>query len=172
VLRSLKPTVVINGIPASQIQGELELAQAQVPFDEWRKKVATLPPQKQVRAVAGRLRLDNPARVDQEKIEGGGVVTSIRIVGSKVSDLRPVQALTGLKSLDCNATSVSDLSRLKGMPLTRLVCSMKVTDLSPLKEMSLQELSCDFKAERDADILRSIKTLKTINGQPAAEVLK
>jgi len=47
-----------------------------------------------------------------------------------------------------------------------------VSDLSPLKDMPLKELKCDFKPERDAKILRSIKTLETINGKPAKDVLK
>ena len=47
-----------------------------------------------------------------------------------------------------------------------------MSDLSPLKDMPLKELQCDFKPERDADILRSIKTLETINGKPAKEILK
>jgi hypothetical protein len=47
-----------------------------------------------------------------------------------------------------------------------------VTDLSPLKEMPLRDLRCDFKFERDAAILRSIKTLETINQKPAAQFWK
>ena len=47
-----------------------------------------------------------------------------------------------------------------------------MSDLSPLKGMPLKELGCDFKPERDAEILRSIKTLETINGKPAAEFWK
>jgi len=38
--------------------------------------------------------------------------------------------------------------------------------------MPLKELWCDFQPERDAEILRSIKTLETINGKPAAEFWK
>jgi len=38
--------------------------------------------------------------------------------------------------------------------------------------MPLKELFCDFKPERDADLLRSIKTLATINYQSAAEFWK
>ena len=38
--------------------------------------------------------------------------------------------------------------------------------------MPLKNLWCDFKPERDAAILRSIKTLEKINDKPAAEVLK
>jgi len=106
VLRSLKSLQLINGTSVTQIQEELDLANG--PLDEWLKKVATLPPQKQVRAVAGRLRLDNPARVELQKVEGG-VVTAIKISGTKVSDLTPVvRALPGLKSLDCGSTAVSD----------------------------------------------------------------
>ena len=48
----------------------------------------------------------------------------------------------------------------------------KVTDLSLLKEMPLNEVWCRFQATRDADILRSIKTLESINGKPAAEFWK
>jgi hypothetical protein len=38
--------------------------------------------------------------------------------------------------------------------------------------MPLELLECTFELSRDAKILRSIRTLKTINGKPAAEVLK
>jgi hypothetical protein len=48
----------------------------------------------------------------------------------------------------------------------------KVTDLSLLKGMPLKKLWCDFQPERDAEILRAIKTLEKINGKPASEFLK
>ena len=38
--------------------------------------------------------------------------------------------------------------------------------------MPLKDLRCDFKPERDAEILRSIKTLETINDKPAEEFWK
>jgi len=57
-----------------------------------------------------------------------------------------------LTTLHCNSTRVSDLSLLNGMPL--------------------KDLRCDFKPERDAGVLRSIKTLETINGKPAQEFWK
>jgi hypothetical protein len=38
--------------------------------------------------------------------------------------------------------------------------------------MPLQKLRCDFHPDRDVEILRSIKTLETINDKPAKEVLK
>jgi len=59
------------------------------------------------------------------------------------------------------------------MKLMTLACAAtQVSDLSPLKRMPLTKIECDFKAERDAAILRSIKTLETINGKPAAEFWK
>jgi hypothetical protein len=70
-------------------------------------------------------------------------------------------------------TNVSALAPLKGLKLTLLHCQgAGVTDLSPLVGMPLEELKCDFQPERDADILRSIKTLKNINGKPAEEFWK
>ncbi len=68
---------------------------------------------------------------------------------------------------------MADLTPLKEMPLTELLCSStKVADLSPLKGIPLKQLWCDFNPERDAELLRSIKTLVTLNGKPANEVLK
>ena len=66
-----------------------------------------------------------------------------------------------------------DLSPLNGMPLLTLDCRMtKVADLAPLKGIPLKELGCDFKAERDAEVLRTIKTLETINDKPAKQFWK
>jgi hypothetical protein len=47
-----------------------------------------------------------------------------------------------------------------------------VQDLSPLIDTALQDLRCDFDPERDAAILRKIKTLQTINNAPAADFWK
>jgi hypothetical protein len=78
-----------------------------------------------------------------------------------------------LKELRCNDTAVSSLAPLKGMKLTILWCSdTKVVDLSPLRDMPLKELWCDFKPNRDAALLRSIRTLEKINGKPAKEFWK
>lgn len=38
--------------------------------------------------------------------------------------------------------------------------------------MPLKELWCNFNPERDADILRAIKTLELINSKPAKEFWK
>ena len=123
----------------------------------------------------------------------GMPLTALFCNGVKVSDLSPLKGMP-LTVLACEATKVTDLSPLKGMPLTGLSCwgtpvsdlsplkDMKLTgldcrgtpvpDLSPLKGMPLTELKCDFKPERDADILRCVKTLEKINDKPAAQFWK
>ncbi len=120
-------------------------------------------------------------------------LTMLDCDGTKVSDLSPlknlkltelhsgntqVTELTPLKNmkltyLDIDGSPVADLSPLKGMKLETLYCAdTKVTDLTLLKSMPLKLLNCDFKAERDAAILRSIKTLEKINDKEAKEFLK
>jgi hypothetical protein len=60
------------------------------------------------------------------------------------------------------------------MPLTLLYCQGSgITDLSPLKGMtSLTDLKCDFVPDRDSKILRSIKSLRNINGMSTSEFWK
>jgi len=89
------------------------------------------------------------------------------ISGTRVTDLSPLAGMK-LQVLSVNDTVVTDLAPLEGMPLTTLWChNTRVTDLSPLKTMPLRELKCDFVIERDAPILRGMKTLARINDQPA-----
>ncbi|MFA6564686.1 MAG: SUMF1/EgtB/PvdO family nonheme iron enzyme [Verrucomicrobiia bacterium] len=91
---------------------------------------------------------------------------------TEVGDLSPLAGMP-LDTLSCQATRVHDLSPLKGMKLTGLVCDRtQVTDLSPLTAMPLKRLRCDFVPARDTAILRSVKTLETINNLPAAEFWK
>ena len=100
--------------------------------------------------------------------------------------------LPGTQVDDTGLDYFKDCKKLKGLDLshtlvthTGLACfknskdlmrlymgDTKVADLSPLKGMPLKELYCDFQPERDAAILRSIKTLENINGKPAAEFWK
>ncbi len=65
------------------------------------------------------------------------------------------------------------MSSRGGMKLISLVCTYtNIKDLSPLKGRPLKELFCAFQLERDGEIIRSLKTLETINGQPAAAFWK
>ena len=68
------------------------------------------------------------------------------------------------------STRVADLEPLQGMKLTSLWArGTPVTNLSSLAGMPLQILECDFNLDRDADVLRSLKSLKSINGKPAPQ---
>jgi len=67
---------------------------------------------------------------------------------------------------------VSDLSPLAGQPLEVLWCFAPNLDLSPIAKAPLQLIRLEFDRDRHGPILRAIPTLKTINDQPAAEVLK
>ena len=63
--------------------------------DAWLKQVAALPAEKQVEAVAAKLKELNPGFDGKvtHKIEGG-VVTELSFVTDKVTDISPVRALT------------------------------------------------------------------------------
>jgi hypothetical protein len=89
-----------------------------------------------------------------------------------VSDLSPLRGMA-LEALSVAHSRVTDLAPLRGMPLQLLWWGgTPVSDLSPLKGMPLKDVYCDFQRERDAEFLRSFKTLETINRKPAAEFWK
>ncbi len=91
---------------------------------------------------------------------------------SKTSDLSPLKGMR-LKRFLCQKTLVSDLSVLKGMSLTELLCGKcGVTDHSIVRDMPLSIIDLDFDPKRDTALLRGIKTLASINDQPAAEFWK
>ena len=94
------------------------------------------------------------------------------LYGTQVSDLSPLKGMP-LTELYCADTQVSDLSPVQGMPLTVLTCfGTGVSDVSLIKDMPLQRLAFNFKPERDTELIRSIKTLEEINGKPPAEFWK
>ena len=95
----------------------------------------------------------------------------LRITAQPVADLSPLKGMS-LKTLLINLTYVSDLSPLKGMAITELAFAGGVTDFALLKEMPLKTINLDFQPEQHTDLLRSIKTLETINFKPAAEFWK
>jgi hypothetical protein len=67
---------------------------------------------------------------------------------------------------------VTDFSPLSGMPLKVVrVRGIPGVRLAPLENCPLVELNCDIGGEEDIATLRRIKTLKKINGGPAAKVL-
>jgi Leucine-rich repeat (LRR) protein len=108
---------------------------------------------------------------DLKPLEGMPLVF-LNIQATGVTDLLPLKGLP-LTELYCHDSKVSDLSPLSDLPLETLYCSgTQVTDLSPLKGMPLKTLHCDFDAKRDADVVRSLKMLGSINNKPIAEFWK
>jgi Leucine-rich repeat (LRR) protein len=77
-----------------------------------------------------------------------GVVTGLAFLADHVTDISPVQVLTGLKVLQCQGSKaglgrLANLAPLGGMKLTELMCKYtQVSDLSPLKGMELITLWC------------------------------
>ncbi|MBM4155696.1 MAG: hypothetical protein FJ221_11815 [Lentisphaerae bacterium] len=102
-------------------------------------------------------------------------LTSLTLDGSPVTDLTPLRGMP-LKLLNIHGTLVPDLGPLAGMPLTSLYCgSTPVNDLSPLRNLPLRSLEVwpdQVAPPANAALLRSMKTLETINGLPAAEFWK
>jgi len=102
----------------------------------------------------------------------GMQLTALHISVTNITDLTPLKGMP-LKFLTCNSLQVADLAPLRGAPLAYLDVRWSwVRDFSPLKDSPLTGLMCDFVPERDAAILRSIKTLEKINDLPVTEFWK
>jgi serine/threonine protein kinase len=102
----------------------------------------------------------------------GMPLTEMSCENTPVSDLSPLRGKR-LQQLYLVNTPVSDLSVIRGMRLTVLrINGTTVPDLSLLKDLPLQDLTCDLKSSGDVAIVRSIKTLRTINDKPVAEFWK
>jgi hypothetical protein len=103
----------------------------------------------------------------------GTDLTTLWCGGTRVFSLAPLKRMRRLTNFNCDLVPATDLSPLKGLRLEFLsVNGVKTADLSVIKDMPLALLCCDFKPERDAALMRSIKTLKIINRKPAAEFWK
>jgi len=103
----------------------------------------------------------------------GMPLTAFACYATEVSDLTPLKGME-LTGVDLGETPVADLTPLKGMPVSFLSVHLTthLAELSALGGMPLKTLYCDVKPDRDIELLRSIKTLETINGKPAAEFWK
>ena len=118
-------------------------------YQKWMEQVVSLPPDKQVDAVARRLQELNPEFDGNvtRKIENFAV-TELEFSTDNVTDISPVRALTGLHKLSCRGSfykkgRLADLSPLSGLPLKVLTFDhTQVTDLSPVKGMLLTSMSC------------------------------
>ncbi len=99
-------------------------------------------------------------------------LTALNVADTPVSSIAVLEGIK-LDAFLCERSSVADLSPLIEMPLSALdVSNTPVVDLSPIKKLPLRWLHCDFRPERDANIVRSIMSLVTINGKPVDDFWK
>ena len=132
--------------------------------EQWIARVAKLEPEKQVEAVAAKLKEMNPG-IQIEKLSKGikeGQVVSFRMSTQKVRHIWPVRAFRKLESLHAGGYPgrghLKDLSPLIGMPITELSCgSNPVTDFSPLKNLPLHKLSITRCKLSDLTPLRNLE---------------
>ncbi len=140
LLKSL-PLNTVNRTPVAEFWKQL--AARRKAAEEFVESAAKLPVEKQIEAVRARL-----ATLEAEVV-GEMVTEATLLLSNRPHDLTPLMALGGLKKL--TMTGGADW-----------------LDLSPLKILPLEELTCpEPMARKNAPVLAGIKTLKTINGQPA-----
>ncbi|MEK0426986.1 MAG: Serine/threonine-protein kinase PknB [Planctomycetota bacterium] len=140
-----------------------------IQFDCSRTKVTDLTPLKEMALT--NLCFDFTPVEDISPLKG----MNIEIMGctcTSISTLDPLKEMN-LSELFCGGTKVTDLSPLAGMALVKFYCdSTDVKDLSPISKAPLRELSFNkLTPERDADLIRSIKTLEVLNQRPVHEFL-
>ncbi|MBI3856383.1 MAG: hypothetical protein HY293_11910, partial [Planctomycetes bacterium] len=178
-------------------KGRLRTSLSTPPDPAFINTVSRLPAPEQVRKVTDKLKDLNPLFNGevQHRIEGDRVV-EYEVSTQRITDVWPIRALLFLKKLDLEGegsvladiaglkglklqelglanTRVSDLSPLQGMPLQRLqISGTPVRDLAPLRGLPLQQLECERIGTTDFSALKAIRSLKTVNDQPAAEFLK
>lgn len=127
-------------------------------FAQWLQETKSKPAPEQLEAVSKKLmelnpgfdgKLYGPRAMAPPTVENG-VVTRLKLNGPTITDLSPLQALTGLIELTFGGPGAlkgkfTDLSSLRGLQLQTLVLSgmgNDITDLSPLAGMPLEFLGC------------------------------
>src|SRR5262249_40969389 len=132
--------------------------------DAWIKSVQAMPPDKQMEAVAAKLKELNPGfdgKLPHKSIENG-IVKELSLVPDALTDISPVGALRGLRELMCEASGpgkskLTDLSSLMGLPLESFNCgNTAVSDLSPLKAARLRSLHIGGSRVSDLAPLRGM----------------
>lgn len=98
-------------------------------------------------------------------------LTRLSINQLNVPDLEVLREMPLQRLEIAGMPNVVDLSPLSGMPLTDLsIDCPRVSDFTPLSELPLKVINFDNSNDNDRffDVIRSIPSLQTINGMPAA----
>ncbi len=137
-------------------------------FIKWTNDVAAMPAEKQLEAVATKLKELNP-KFDGKFINHAiefETVTRIQLSSLQIVDISPVRAFKGLDTLELRGTGnisrevnvFQDLSPLQGMSLKSLIFEgAMVSDLTPLKGMPLTHLGCSHSRVADLSPLQGMK---------------
>jgi internalin A len=103
---------------------------------------------------------------DLGPLQGLSGLESLICSHTPVSDLGPLQGLSGLRSLNCSYMPVSDVAPLQGLSgLESLICShTPVSDLGPLQGLSgLESLNCSYTPVSDLAPLQGLSGLESLN---------
>jgi eukaryotic-like serine/threonine-protein kinase len=192
-LQKALPNCKISWSNPQNAQQQKPVEKSKAPYNEtslieWKNQVAELEAEKQIEAVAEKLKELNPefdGKI-QPQIRNG-TLSQLRLSSQNVSSLSPLWALSSLEFLNItanrgkvesleplqgmplsilylNGNPVSDLSPLEGMRLTFLgISRTKVSDLSPLAGMPLIFLNCDGTPITDLSPLQNCKKLITLS---------
>jgi len=153
--------------------------------DEWKKALALLPPEQQIKHVNAKLQQLNPGFTGQVTMWASeGQLRFINLSRHALKDLSPLRGLPHLSGIGLGGTElapspVADLSALMGLPLGYLDCSnSKVTSLAPVAGMKLGQLLCQRTEVADLSPLEGmplhklncsatkVKDLRPLAGMP------
>jgi len=151
LLRSL-PVKRIIGIPTAEFWKHI--AAQRRAAETFAAETAKLPADQQVAAVVALLKkLNGDPDGALGRVIENGAVTEATLVAVGTRDVTPLRAFTKLKKLT-------------------LISGPYWLDISAVNSLPLEELTCTADiALRNAPVLRGMKSLKTINGQPAGKYL-
>jgi Leucine-rich repeat (LRR) protein len=94
-------------------------------------------------------------------------LTRLGLEACPATDLTPLKGLK-LQTLDLTGAAVTDLSPLVGMPLEELrLAGSQPESLAVLARLPLVRVTGPFDPVRDRELLKSIPTLKSVNGKDA-----
>lgn len=100
----------------------------------------------------------------------GMPIESLCLNHTQVEDLSPLKGAP-LRRFEFTDTKITDMSAVANSPIEFLGVGAAIADYSPLRTLPLKSLRLSYEPAHHAKLLRSIPTLKVINGQPAAQLL-
>ncbi|MEO0477710.1 MAG: leucine-rich repeat domain-containing protein, partial [Planctomycetota bacterium] len=121
-----------------------------------------------------RLHLDNTQVSDLSPVQSLSGLQTLALTNTQVSDLSPLQGLSGLQTLDLNNTQVSNLSPLQDLNGLRdlALTNTQVSDLSPLEALlTLQRLLLKNTQVSDLSAIQTLNglTILDLDGTPLLE---